>query len=186
MNYVGRLVEALRLQLKQPWSLDRSGGERVWFLVFDPEKLRMVMARKLDFQHCTQEAGRRWVEIDVSDEFGTWMANHQYAERYFARPSRARSIPEDFALALAERITTRITELEVDEQTLLVLTGTESLYGINKLSHIVRMVEDSVPGRMLVFFPGDYTSTHYRFLDARDGWNYLAVPLVPVRGRGPA
>jgi hypothetical protein len=32
----------------------------------------------------------------------------------------------------------------------------------------------------LVFFPGEHHPEHhsYRLLDARDGWNYLAVPLL--------
>jgi hypothetical protein len=46
------------------------------------------------------------------------------------------------------------------------------------------MIEDLVPGRLLVLFPGEYNEPQYRFLDARDGWNYLAVPIVPVSGRG--
>jgi len=37
-----------------------------------------------------------------------------------------------------------------------------------------------VEGRLLVFFPGEYHPENhtYRLLDARDGWNYLAVPLL--------
>lgn len=186
MNYVDRLNEALRLQLRQPWTQDRSGGEQVWFLIFDPDKLRTVMARKKLFQLSAEEAGKGWVEIDVSPEFGSWMASHQYADRYFARPSRAKSIPEDFVPALAATIKQQVVDLQVDDHTLLVLTGTESLFGISKLSPVVRLIEDYIPGRLLVFFPGTYTNTQYRFLDARDGWNYLAVPLVPVSGRGVA
>jgi len=40
------------------------------------------------------------------------------------------------------------------------------------------MVEDSVPGRMLVFFPGEYAGNVYRFMDERDGFNYMAVPIT--------
>jgi len=31
-----------------------------------------------------------------------------------------------------------------------------------------------------VFFPGEHEGNSYRLLDARDGWNYLAVPLKPT------
>jgi hypothetical protein len=42
--------------------------------------------------------------------------------------------------------------------------------------------EDSVLGRMLVFFRGEYTGNVYRFMDARDGFNYMAVPITGIYG----
>lgn len=183
MNYVERLIEALTQQLRHPWGRDKSGGERVWFLVFDPDKLREVLARKEAFRLATEAAGKRWEEIDLSHSFGYWMAGHRYAKRYFARPNLATTIAEDYATDLAEEIMEQIKRRHIDEETLLVITGTEALYGILKLSHITRLIEDNVPGRLLVFFPGEYREPQYRFLDARDGWNYLAIPIVPVSGR---
>jgi hypothetical protein len=179
MTYVDRLNQALKDRLRHPWSQDKSGGERVWFLVFDPDKLRTVLAHKEAFRLSTEAAGKRWEEIDISREFGAWMANHRYARRYFARPSLATTIADDFASALVANIKRQMDERRVDEQTLVVITGTESLYGINKLSHVTRLLEDAIPGRLLVFFPGEYREPQYRFLDARDGWNYLAIPIVP-------
>lgn len=184
MNYVERLNEALAQQLRHPWTQDKSGGERVWFLVFDPDKLRTVLARKEAFRQTVEASGKRWEEIDLSRAFGSWMADHRYAKRYFARPKLATTIAEDFLKILAADITSQIDERHIDEETLLVLTGTEALYGIFKLSHISRLIEDMVPGRLLVFFPGQYREPQYRFLDARDGWNYLAIPIVPVSGKG--
>jgi len=40
------------------------------------------------------------------------------------------------------------------------------------------MVEADIRGRLLVFFPGVYEQDNYRLLDARDGWNYLAIPIT--------
>jgi hypothetical protein len=184
VNYVERLNEALAQQLRHPWTQDKSGGERVWFFVFDPDKLRAVLARKEAFRQSAEAAGKRWEEIDISAAFGAWMAEHRYAKRYFARPKLATTIAEDFLKVLAADIATQIEQRQVDDQTLLVLTGTESLYGITKISHLTRSIEDLVPGRLLVFFPGQYREPQYRFLDARDGWNYLAIPIVPVSGKG--
>lgn len=184
MNYVDSLNEALKLQLRHPWTQDRSGGERVWFLVFDADRLRNVLANKELFRLTTEAAGKRWVETDVSQSFGAWMAAHRYAERYYQRPKRAATITSDFVEHLVVKIKRSIEQQGVDEQTLLVLTGTEALFGIAQLSHITRMIEDIVPGRLLVFFPGDYNEPQYRFLDARDGWNYLAVPITPVSRKG--
>lgn len=180
MNYVEQLDEALRQQLAHPWRNDLSGGEKTWFLVFEPMRLRQVMKYRDAFKLTAQAAGKRWEEIDVSNRFGTWMREHEYAESYYEDPELAHTLFEDFVDQLVEEIRNRVTARSVDEDTLLVLTGTESLYGITKLSHVTRRIEDFVPGRLLVFFPGEYAETQYRFLDARDGWNYLAVPLTPV------
>jgi hypothetical protein len=47
-----------------------------------------------------------------------------------------------------------------------------------RVSSLMERVEDTVRGRLLVFFPGEYTGNVYRFMDARDGFNYLAVPIT--------
>jgi len=186
VNYVDRLVAALGQQLRHLWTADRSGGERVWFLVHDPDKTRAVLARKDAFKQATEAAGKRWVEIDLTAEFGRWMASHRYAERYFARPRLATTISDDFVSALVTDIMRQIAERKVNDQTLLAMVGTESLYGITKLSPVIKRLEDAIPGRLLVVFPGEYDEPRYRFMGARDGWNYLAIPIVPIAGRGPA
>ena len=35
-----------------------------------------------------------------------------------------------------------------------------------------------IRGRLVVFFPGHLERSNYRLLDARDGWNYMAVPIT--------
>lgn len=180
MNYVEQLDEALRQQLSHPWRKDLSGGEKSWFLVFEPMRIRSVMKYRDAFKLTTEAAGKRWEEFDISHCFGAWMSKHEYADSYFQDPELAGTLFEDFVDHLVEGIRVRIKTRSIDDNTLLVLTGTESLYGIAKLSHVTRRIEDSVPGRLLVFFPGEYSEPQYRFLDARDGWNYLAVPLTPV------
>jgi hypothetical protein len=40
------------------------------------------------------------------------------------------------------------------------------------------MVESDIRGRLVVFFPGHLERSNYRLLDARDGWNYMAVPIT--------
>jgi hypothetical protein len=50
-----------------------------------------------------------------------------------------------------------------------------------KVSALVSEVNDAIAGRLLVFFPGQHEGSSYRLLDARDGWNYLAIPITPNR-----
>jgi hypothetical protein len=63
---------------------------------------------------------------------------------------------------------------------IFALTGIASLFGLTRVSSLIDKVVSNVPGRLLVTFPGVYERGVYRLLDARDGWNYLAVPIPPT------
>ena len=67
---------------------------------------------------------------------------------------------------------------EADAESVVAVTGLASLFDFMKVSSLVERVEDSVPGRLLIFFPGEYAGNVYRFMDARDGFNYMAVPIT--------
>ena len=72
-----------------------------------------------------------------------------------------------------------------DEEAVVALLGVRSLYGFTRISELIRGVEQSIRGRLLVFFPGTKTENSYRLLDARDGWNYLAHCIaLPGEGGG--
>jgi hypothetical protein len=61
--------------------------------------------------------------------------------------------------------------------------GAGSLLGFARVSRVLHLVEHQVRGRLLVFFPGTRdTNNNYRLLDARDGWNYLAMPIEASAG----
>lgn len=61
------------------------------------------------------------------------------------------------------------------------LSGCGTLFGLARVSSVVEGIKEAVDGRLLVFFPGEHHPENhtYRLLDARDGWNYLAVPAGP-------
>ena len=62
------------------------------------------------------------------------------------------------------------------------LLGAGTLFGLGdavKVSALLNAVNDAIAGRLLVFFPGEHEGNSYRLLDARDGWNYLAIPITP-------
>jgi hypothetical protein len=56
--------------------------------------------------------------------------------------------------------------------------GVGALYGFARVSRVLKLIEGDIRGRLVVFFPGQYEQNNYRLLDARDGWNYLAVPIT--------
>ena len=63
--------------------------------------------------------------------------------------------------------------------------GVASLYGFTKVSLVLKEVEKDIRGRLVLFFPGEFDNNNYRLLDARDGWNYLAVPITLHSGGEP-
>ena len=58
----------------------------------------------------------------------------------------------------------------------------QSIYGFTKVSLLLKEVVHDIRGRLLLFFPGEYDNNNYRLLDARDNWNYLAVPITCQNG----
>ena len=67
---------------------------------------------------------------------------------------------------------------EADINSVVAVTGLASLFDFMRVSSLIERIEHSVRGRMLIFFPGEYSGYTYRFMDARDGFNYMAVPIT--------
>ena len=67
---------------------------------------------------------------------------------------------------------------DADAGSVVAITGLASLFDFMRVSSLIERVEDFIPGRLLVFFPGEYAGNVYRFMDARDGFNYMAVPIT--------
>ena len=64
------------------------------------------------------------------------------------------------------------------QSSVVAVSGVGALFGFTRVSLVLKLVEASIRGRLVVFFPGQYEQNNYRLLDARDGWNYLAVPIT--------
>lgn len=61
---------------------------------------------------------------------------------------------------------------------MVAVFGVGTLFGFARISQILKMIETEIRGRLVIFFPGQFDRNNYRLLDARDGWNYLAVPIT--------
>jgi hypothetical protein len=83
----------------------------------------------------------------------------------------------EFPEHVAGRIRSVLTDPEVSEASVVAVFGVASLFGFARVSQILKLVERDVRGRLVVFFPGHFEQNNYRLLDARDGWNYMAVPI---------
>jgi hypothetical protein len=169
-----------------PWDQNVSGAQRVWLAVYDKEDERKLRFRIGLFEEATQVTKHRWLSLDVTDAFAEWLSSPpyaDYAQSYFEAPTRLGRAPlEHFKKHVASLITQTLAQLSEPENTVVAIVGVASLFGFVRFSEILPLVEADIKGRLLVFFPGVYESNNYRLLDARDGWNYHAVPITAYEG----
>lgn len=182
MSRVSDLVDAYAADLNLPWRSGLSGGERVWMLVYPPEMERAIRASLPKLEFATTQSGHGWSVIDVTDELGTWIAEHKYAGAFYEDPSDFTSaIIDKFEADLITKISQQLTKAPDDS--VVALVGISSIFPFLRASSVVTKIHDAVTGRLLVLFPGIHDpDTHsFRLLDARDGFNYRARVIDPQK-----
>jgi hypothetical protein len=182
MSRIEGLLRAYEEFVAQPWTQNLAGAERVWFAVYEPAQERRLLFRIPEFETATVKSGHGWRHLDIGDYFAHWMAGHKYREAYFEEPEAMDLALRDFASATAAYIKQFLTSPAVDENTVAAISGVGALFGLARTSEIIDQVTSAIRGRLLVFFPGRHESSQYRLLDARDGWNYLAIPIIAKNG----
>lgn len=159
-------------------------SERVWFLVYPPEDERRVQVRMLEFQQATESADHNWIEVDLTNSFSGWMDTFDPEERKACLVDPV--LVEEYAMpsyrnfVLDEIINKSIDQLtETDpQQSIVAIHGLLELYDFLQVSSIIEGITESFKGVIVVFFPGEKEANSYRFVGARTGWNYLAVPIL--------
>ncbi len=176
---IDKLLTAFSKAVNEPWGTSLSGQEKVWFLVYDPMDQRKIDLQIGEFEIKAKEAGRDWAEISLKKVFPEWMAAHDYKEEYFADPaSLVDQLEYEFKDHVIEHLIAQVESINAGPSSLIAITGVGSLFGFCRLSDILKGASDAFEGRVLVFFPGEFSSNQYRLLDARNGWNYLARPIT--------
>jgi hypothetical protein len=183
-------IETLRRNYQRvcglPWDRHLSGQQKVWIAVYDKEDERKLRLRIGLFEEATRAVGHDWHRCDLTDAFADWLMSPElapYANSYFAAPELLDEGPlSDFRQAVAAKLTAALGNLERPDETVVAVTGVASLFGFTRISEVLPLVELHIQGRLLIFFPGVYEQNNYRLLDARDGWNYLAVPITAHEG----
>lgn len=178
MSEIDQLVQSYRQAVAMPWQENIAGPQKVWFAVYDPSQERRLRLKVEEFRLATRDARHEWRLLDLSDSFARWMAGHRYREAYFESP-------EDIGLALnnytdyvVQQLRDALAQPGVDANAVVAVLGVATLFGLTRVSTAIEKVAPDIKGRMLVFFPGQHENGNYRLLDARDGWNYLAIPLT--------
>ena len=180
MSYVEDLVESYRRFVDLPWPQSVAPPQRVWMAVYPPKYERGVRLNLPEFDNATIQAGHGWACIDITTSFERWMAGHEYAQAYFEEPDLLETALPAFFSALVDEVREQLEEHD-DPEGVVGLLGAGTMFGLGdsvRVSALVNEINASIAGRLLVFFPGQYEHNNYRLLDAKDGWNYLAVPIT--------
>jgi len=180
---VESLCREYERQVRLQWPHTLAGSQRVWFAVYEPALERRLLFRLPLFEEVTKKAGHGWKLVDLTRMFAEWMAGHEYREAYFADPdSLELALRDDFARYVSQSLQAQLEAPEVNDRTIVAVTGAASLFGLSRVSRVVEDVAHAIRGRLLVFFPGQVEANNYRLLDAGDGWNYLAVAITAKNG----
>ncbi len=183
MNEIEGLIKAYERFVQLPWDRTLAGPEKVWFAIYEPAQERRLRLHMPEFEAATKSAGHSWTHLDLTNLFAHWMAQHEYRDAYFEEPEDMELALPDFAAFVSEQIIAMLSKSDGDRDTVVAISGLASLFGLTSASAIFETVTPAIRGRMLVFFPGQHNGSNYRLLDARDGWNYLAVPITAVEGK---
>jgi len=180
---IARLLSVYRQHITVPWQSDLAAAQRVIFAVYDKSDELRLRAQLEEFALVTQQANKQWLILDLTLAFPEWMAAQEYREAYFRTPKYLAGYPNgelvEFVADLCAQLKERIRK-EAYPDTVVALLGIGALFGLARASSVIEGIKEVVQGRLLVFFPGEYHHENhaYRLLDARDGWSYLAVPLI--------
>ena len=174
---VDALAEAYARHVGLPWDRGLAPPQRVWFAMYPKEEERRLRYKIEAFQLASADAGKKWVLVDLTDCFARWLDGERYRDHYFKNPKMMAPKLPRFLEAAARDVVSQAQAAGADEDTVVAVLGVASLFGFAQVSDLVPMVVASLPGRLLVFFPGSREGNVYRLLDARPGWNYLALPI---------
>ena len=179
MSRIEDLAERYGRHIGTAWQRTVAGAQRVVMIVYDKEMERTLRARKVAFEMATRQSGHDWHELDLSGAFANWMSAEDYREEYFASPDDLHlKLEAEFPEFVADRIRSVLSNADVTESSVVAIFGVGALFGLARVSNILKLVETDIRGRLAVFFPGQFEKNGYRLLDGRAGWNYLAIPIT--------
>jgi hypothetical protein len=181
MNRIDQLIENYRSHIQMPLHPGLAASQRVWFAVYPAADERRLVNRIDEFELLTKGAGHSWVRIDLKGKLAKWITSVDEDERvdWFKNPDvvdlYAKTEWKDMLISFFNEEVAKIRE---PEHAVFALTGLMELYDFLHVSDLIEGMVANFQGHLLVFFPGEKEGNTYRFLDARIGWNYLAVPIL--------
>ena len=182
MSSLQRLLDNYERQVALPLTGNLPAVQRVWFVVYSPEQERRIRFLLPEFKWRSEKHDKTWQPIDVTDLAPEWVARHEYRDSYVSDPALLDE--QTIQDALSDVVAQRIARLQLTPTSLCVLYGLSGLFGFASISALVKSIQDQdlVPGRLVCFFPGSRDQNSYHFMNARDGWNYHALPITDEEG----
>jgi len=179
MGRIEDLAARYHSHISAPWQRNLAGAQKTIFVVYDKDDERKLRARLDEFETCTANAGHAWKLFDFTPVFAKWMAEMDYRDAYFEEPKDlSLKLHSEFVKFAADELRKMLNTPDMTDNTVVGVYGIASLFGFTKVSLVLKEVEQDIKGRLVLFFPGEYENNNYRLLNARDGWNYLAVPIT--------
>jgi hypothetical protein len=179
---VAKLAATYRQHLSVPWQAGLAAIQRVIFAVYDKADELRLRANVGEFELATQQAGKQWLLLDVTNAFPLWMAAQEYRDAYFESPEDLAGYQTgeltEFVADLTAKLKARIAA-EAGPDTVVALLGVGALFGLARVSSVVEGIKESVRGRLLVFFTAcwmratDGTTSPYRCLPRNDATHHL-------------
>lgn len=178
MARIEDLADSYGHHIATPWQRTVAGAQRVVMVAYDKEMERVLRARIGEFETRTRAAGHDWYEVDLTTAFSTWLAADDYRDAYFESPEDLQlKLDAEFPEYVAGKIRAVLSRADVSDSSVVAVYGVASLFGFTRFSQVLKLLEGDIRGRLVIFFPGQFEQNNYRLLDARDGWNYMAVPI---------
>lgn len=183
MGRIEELAHRYHSHIAAPMPRNLTGSERTAFVVYDKADERKLRAKLGLFEEAVRNAGCSWRAFDFTSVFARWMAGLDYRETYFVSPQKlSLKLRTHFLTFAAAQLRAVLIAQDVDADTVVAVHGVGTLYGFVRLSAVLDLVKTDIRGQLLVLFPGSWENNNYRLLDARDGWNYLAIPITLYNG----
>lgn len=179
MSKIDQLLDNYSKYISLPWQSELAPAQRVIFCVYNEQDELKFQMKMDEFQIKTEQLNHKWLSIDVSKTFTSWLVEQKYKLKYFENPKLIEPAIKLFEKFLQKEVVKSIDKAAIDENTVVAIHGVGALFGQVKIKQLVELIAPQITGRLLVFFPGTYENDNYRLLNAYDGWNYLAVTITP-------
>lgn len=185
MSRIKLLLKEYQKHISIPWASGLSGAQKVIFIIYTPELERELRLYIDEFGNITRQTSHGWILTDLSNSFSNWFKEHPYKEEYFHNPEWLEGYRESHIPEFLNYLVTNIKEVlqKSSDDSVVALTGIGTLFGFVRISTLINEIENEIRGRLAVFFPGSLTNNNYSIFNARDGWNYRAVPITIPRSQ---
>jgi hypothetical protein len=183
MGRIDQLLSRFKRHLELPLRPNLPLSQRVWFLVYPPEEERRIINRIQEFEIASKDAKLQWKHINLAGSYADWIDTFELEEieSCLSTPSILENYADPgFRDFLCQKILSAMKDVSEEQRssTVLGVSGLMELYDFIHVSTVIDSIDISFPGILVLFFPGEREGNTYRFLGARTGWNYLAVPIL--------